>query len=229
MNFISKRIKTLSSLIRPFTNIADVGCDHGYLIVESFLNHSINFAQAIDNKEGPLLSANENINKYDFYNQVLFTLSEGITDLDPRVEVLVIAGLGGLSIIEILTANPTKLRNIKRIILQPNRNIYEVRKWAATHKWEIINEIILEENEIFYEVLVLERAIEPIFYTEKDLIFGPVLIQKKGEVFVKKWQEVNRNYQRLIDELDINLERTEFLKAQSMLIKEIIDEGKECY
>lgn len=229
MNYISKRIKTVSSFIKPFTRIADVGCDHGYLIIEAFLNHNITFAQAIENKKSPLLSAKENIKKYDFFKKVVFTLSNGITDLDKQVEVLIIAGLGGLNIIEILSANPSKLRNIKRIILQPNRNIYEVRKWTLENKWEIINETILEENDIFYEILVLEKTTEPLVYSEEELIFGPVLIQKKEEVFIKKWQEINQNYERLIKKLDENLDRVKFLKSQTVLIKELIDENKKYY
>lgn len=229
MNFISKRIKTVSSFIKPFTRIADVGCDHGYLIIEAFLQQNITFAQAIDNKEAPLLSAKENIQGYDFFNNVVFTLSDGIKDLDKQVEVLIIAGIGGLNIIEILTANPSKLHNIKRIILQPNRNLYEVRKWALENNWEISNETILEENNIFYEILVLAKSTEPLSYSEKELLFGPVLIQNKGEIFIKKWQEINQNYERLIENLDENLDRVKALKSQTILIKELINENKECY
>lgn len=227
---ISKRIQAISSFIRPYKKIADVGCDHGYLIIDAFLRHNIEFAQAIDNKEGPLSNAREKIRNYDFYDKVQFSLSDGIENLDVGVEAVVIAGLGGHAIVEILTSNFEKLKNVKRLIIQPNRNQYDVRKWAQEFKWEIINEEILEENGLFYEIIVLERAKEIILYSEKELFFGPFLILKRDEVFLRKWHQEYNYLTSLIDKLDQhNLEKSSLLKKETLLIKEIINESKEYY
>ena len=51
---ISERIKTLAALVPPAKSLADVGCDHGYLLVEAFQKHGLDYAVAIDNKELPL-------------------------------------------------------------------------------------------------------------------------------------------------------------------------------
>ena len=61
---ISARIKTLSSYIKPYKIIADVGCDLGYLIKEAIDNCDVSKAFAIDNKIGPLNSAKRNLNDY---------------------------------------------------------------------------------------------------------------------------------------------------------------------
>ena len=57
---MSKRIKEIASFIMPYKSVADIGTDHGYLLLEAF-NLGINFAQAIDNKVGPLNSAKNNL------------------------------------------------------------------------------------------------------------------------------------------------------------------------
>ena len=90
---ISKRIKVVCSHIEPYKIIADVGCDHGYLIKEAFDKYNIEFAYAIDNKIGPLESAKNNLMDY---KNVEFSLSDGLTDLKEDVEVVVIAGMGGM-------------------------------------------------------------------------------------------------------------------------------------
>ena len=97
-DFKNNRIKEIAKYIRPYKKIADVGCDHGYLIVEAFKNHEIDYAIAIDNKQGPLDSAKYNILKYGFNNNVRFSLSSGISDIDDDTEVVIIAGMGGLLI-----------------------------------------------------------------------------------------------------------------------------------
>ena len=75
----SKRIECIASKIPLESNLADVGCDHGYLIIEAYLNGKVNKAIAIDNKEGPLESAKSNISKY---LDVRYSLSSGINDID---------------------------------------------------------------------------------------------------------------------------------------------------
>ena len=44
---ISERIKTIASLIKNANKIADVGCDHGYLIIECFNNELGDEARAL--------------------------------------------------------------------------------------------------------------------------------------------------------------------------------------
>ena len=45
----SLRIERIASKVPVNSNLADVGCDHGYLIIEAYLNNKVNKAIAIDN------------------------------------------------------------------------------------------------------------------------------------------------------------------------------------
>ena len=78
---ISERLKFIASLIPPAKTLADVGCDHGLLIIEAFEKYGLEYAVAIDNKEQPLKSAHENIKKHPFFPKVRFSLSDGLADL----------------------------------------------------------------------------------------------------------------------------------------------------
>lgn len=186
---ISKRICEIAQLIKPYKKIADVGCDHGYLILEAFNNANITSAIAIDNKSGPLDSAVKNLHKYNF--NVRFSLSSGVSDIDSDVEVVIISGMGGLLIIKILAddiLNENKLSNVKRLILQANRNNYQLRSFLMENNYQITDEKIVFEDEKYYEIIVSEKVKKNVNYTLDELLFGPVLLKKREKIFIEKLQ-----------------------------------------
>ena len=102
---LSNRLKTVASFITPYKKIADIGCDHGYLIQYAFENLNIESAQAIDNKPGPLESAKKNNIK--FKKRIIFSLSSGLDDLNEEIEVIIMAGMGGTLISNLLAFGST--------------------------------------------------------------------------------------------------------------------------
>lgn len=189
---MSNRLTTIAKFIPPYQKIADIGCDHGYLIIEAF-KQGITYAQAIDNKEGPLKQAINNLKT--FQDKVEFILSDGISKINADTEVVIIAGMGGSLIVDILRANPEKLASVKRLILQPNRNIKEVRKFLNLIGFKIAYETIIEEEGIYYEIIVCDKGLD--CYNETELEFGPYLLKEKSPVFLKKWTNVIKKYQEI--------------------------------
>lgn len=190
---ISERLKILASLIPPAKSLADVGCDHGLLIIEAFEKYDLEYAVAIDNKEKPLKKAYDNLKVYPFFPKVRFSLSDGLEDLKEKVEAIVIAGMGGFLITEILKAGLDKHRGAK-FILQANRNLYELRKFLFEANMDIVSEKIIFEDGQFYEIIVSKTARKPLFYTEDDLFFGPILRKEKPALFIQKWEEEIKKY-----------------------------------
>ncbi len=182
---ISERIKRISSYIKPYKVIADVGCDHGYLIKYAFDNYYIKEAYAIDNKKGPLDSAKNNLKDY---NNVKYFLSDGLDSIDENVEVVVIAGMGGMLIKDIISKNILRINNVKRFVLQANKNVYELRKFMNENGYLISNEEILEEDGKYYEIVVFEKGKEN--YDFDDLFFGPILLKEKNDIFLNKWTDI---------------------------------------
>ena len=193
-----KRIEELTNYIAPFDVIADIGCDHGYLIKIAFDKTLIKKAYAIDNKIGPLENAKNNLKDY---KNVSFLLSDGLNDLAEDVEVIVIAGMGGNLVKNILEKNISKLDNVKRIIIEANRNTEIVREFAVNNNFKIVSEKIIEQDSIFYEIIVLEKGKMKLNSTE--IKYGPILIKTKDEMFIKKWTNQLQIYiDKKTDKLD---------------------------
>ncbi|HBP25605.1 MAG TPA: hypothetical protein DD618_01450, partial [Acholeplasmatales bacterium] len=139
---ISQRLQTIASFLPPAKTIADVGCDHGFLIIEGFLKHHLEKAIAIDNKPMPLAKAKNNLLGYDFFNRVDFVLSDGLENLTSEVDAIILTGMGGMTVIGILSRDFSKIGN-SRLIVQANRDVMEVRKFLAERGYAIINENVI--------------------------------------------------------------------------------------
>jgi len=177
---MNNRIKIIASKIYPYEKIADVGCDHGYLIIEAIkLNENIK-AIAIDNKEMPLNSCKQNIIKHNYLDKVRFSLSSGIEDIDDDTECVVIAGMGGNLICEILSKD---LKNVKRLILAPNKDEYTVRSVITKLGFKIVDEEIAYENNKYYQIIVCDKSNDLANYNDDELTYGPINIKKKDNLF----------------------------------------------
>ena len=180
-----KRLETIVKYINSNDIVADIGCDHGYLLELCIKNKQIKKGYAIDNKIGPLNSAKRNLSKYD---NIIFKLSDGLKMVDETdINCVVIAGMGGMLINKIFSDSLDKFKNINKIIVCPNRNMDKVRQFLNDHEFKIVNEDIVYEDEKFYEIIIFEKGKQIL--TEKELFFGPILLKDKNEVFKKKWEE----------------------------------------
>ncbi|MDD3191892.1 MAG: tRNA (adenine(22)-N(1))-methyltransferase TrmK [Bacilli bacterium] len=199
------RLEELAKFIPPYQKIADIGCDHGLLIKKAF-SYGITFAQAIDNKEGPLEAAKKNLG--GFCDAVEFSLSDGLSNLSNKVEVIILAGLGADLAIKILDQSKEKLKLIKRMIIQVNKNPDKIREYSKNIAFKIVSEKIIFERKHFYEIIVFEpgeRDLRP-----EEILFGPCLLQKKDTLFIQKWKE---EYLKIKDwHQKKNIQKKEFIE-----------------
>jgi len=180
-----KRLKTILKYIDNKDIVADIGCDHGYLIKMAINDKNILKAYAIDNKNAPLNSA---INNLKNYKNVDFILSDGLKNVTVNdINCVVIAGMGGMLINSIILDSINKFKCINKIILCPNRNIDKVRMFLNDNGFKIINEDIVYEDSKYYEILVVKLGYQKL--TEKELYFGPFLMNEKSKIIKNKWNE----------------------------------------
>lgn len=203
-----KRLEAIASFISPYKILADVGCDHGFLIKIAFEQGLIKKAYAIDNKFGPLGQAMSNLEDYP---NVEFMLQDGLSKLNKDCDVVVIAGMGGFLVNEIINKGFQNLKNVKRIIVEANKDSDKVRLNMYNHGYKIVEETCLVEDNKYYEIDCFERN-DCEIYSSDELFFGPILIKEKPIEFVNKWQ-----YE--LDKLKPIKQKKEFVKRIEGIFK----------
>lgn len=155
-------------------------------------------------------------------------LADGLDAIQPedKIDTIVVAGMGGTLIRSILEEGSQKnrLAGVKRLVLQPNVGERTLREWLVDHNFTIIHEVLLEENDKNYEIIVAETG--KATYTTQQLFFGPFLLKEKNPVFLKKWQHELKQRQRVVKELEKAkeppAEKMNELKEQIEWIKEVL-------
>jgi len=154
---LSPRLKVISDCIIGVNTMADIGTDHGYLPVALVEKKVILTAIACDINEKPLERAKKFIADNDFNKIIETRLGSGLSVLKPgEVDVIVIAGMGGLLIRDLLESEARIAGSVKKIVLQPMNNQWVVRRYLETHGFKICHEDLAKEGNRIYEIIVAE-------------------------------------------------------------------------
>ena len=181
---ISKRLSLIINEIRN-KNIIDIGTDHAYIPIVALKKNIIYCAIASDIKNGPLKIAKKNILDNGYEKKIKTVLSDGFenkifNNIFTKEKITgIIAGMGGLIICEIIDCLDKKLFNMTQLILQPQNNVYYVRKKLHKVGFMIKDEIFFCEYKKFYNIIVAYRG-KDNFYSECDYAVGKILLAKKN-------------------------------------------------
>ena len=194
----NKRIEAISQLIDNDESVIDIGCDHGFLakILRTKGNNKLIICS--DNKIGPLNNARNNLIGYD---NIYFELTDGVDNIDTVCDVCVLAGMGHNTVISIIENNENYFRNCKKIIIQVNSVVAQMRQYLSNHKFQIIDECMVYDYK-YYQIMVVKSGQQQL--NELQIEFGPVLLEKKGDVFLQCYQKQLNHFQRLLSTLPEN-------------------------
>ena len=158
---LSTRLNKILEYVNKDDLVADIGTDHGYLLDEC-IKKGIKFAQGVENKKGPYQRALLTLQPHIDNNLLTLSLSDGLDDLDDRIDTVVIAGMGGELISQIIDANIEKTKRLKKLIIEPNIKIYELRNYLSKNKFErgFLNEKIFNN----FDINTFTFSVMPTYY-----------------------------------------------------------------
>ncbi len=201
---LSKRMQAVADMVKE-NRVVDIGCDHAFVSIYLAQRSTVDRVIAMDVKTGPVDIAKENVALYNLHNKIEIRMSDGFEKLFlGEAEVAVIAGMGGYLMIDILKAGKEHLEAGIGLVLQPQSDIPEVRKYLDSVGYIIEDEDMLIDDGKYYSVMrAVPREKSLVEYTDDDYNYGPILLEKKHPV-------LKNNLEWLIDK---NLELYNKLKA----------------
>lgn len=196
---LSARLERVAAHVPHGARLADIGTDHGYLLVALMNRGLISAAVAGEVALTPLRAVERSVREHDLGDRIAVRLADGLAAIEPadRITAISFCGMGGETIRDILARDRARLGGTERLILQPNGGEQPLRQWLMDNGYRILHEELLQENRFFYEIIVAEPG-EPTRYSERELYFGPLLLQARDPVFVAKWQRLLRLKQQTL-------------------------------
>ena len=165
---LSPRLLALADQVPQGARFADIGTDHARLPVWLLEHGRISSAIACDLREGPLLQARRTAARHQLSEQLSFRLGDGLAPLSPReAEVIAIAGMGGETIIDILSAAPCTREDGCLLLLQPMTSVPELRGWLWRNGYAIRREVLVQEDRLYVVLSVTGGGMEPLSPAEE--------------------------------------------------------------
>ena len=124
--------------------IADIGCDHAYVVCNAILNHQSKKGYACDVAQGPLDNAKKTIEENHLSDFVSCRLLDGIQGLESDVDQIIICGMGGKLIIDILSKG--NLYRGLRLLLSCHKDDFALRKYLHDHHIHIVREKMIYDH-----------------------------------------------------------------------------------
>ena len=182
---ISHRIQAVASFVTPGLTVADIGCDHGYTTIYLLREGIAPKVYAMDINKGPLERAVQNIERAGLQGQVVFRLSDGMEKLLPdEAGCLLLSGMGGILIRDILSRSPAVVEKAAELVLQPQSELGILRHYLHDRGYCIVRESMLLDAGKYYTVMKAVKG-EEQYEGEMEYRYGRLLLEKRSDVFVE--------------------------------------------
>ncbi len=190
---LDRRLSAAANYVRENAFVADVGTDHAYLPIALLLAGRIRGGVVSDINEGPILRAKENMARFGVGERLTPVLCDGLSALEPySPEDILILGMGGELIAEILRAAPWVKEGNRRLILQPMTHPEILRRFLLSEGYSIVDETLVREDKI-YGILCAEYTGRTEHYDELELLFGRENLCRGGELIgelLLRWEGI---------------------------------------
>lgn len=224
---ISERLKMVSAFVTEGMRLVDIGTDHAYVPIYLIKNGKIPSALAMDIGIGPLQRARDHIVEQGFERQIETRLSNGFSAFRKgEAESVVIAGLGGELMIQILQEGRAVLSEVSEFILSPHSEIHKVRAFLMEQGFSIVKEAMLYEEGIYYTII---KAIYGIgdYRTEPELWYGKRMLEEQHPVLYDYLQKEYAIRRRIVERLskiqkERVRERQKQIEAECVRIEEAL-------
>ena len=229
---LSKRMEALAHLVTPSGRLCDVGCDHGYLPIYLVQEQIIPSAIAMDIGEGPLLAAKTHIAEVGLEDKIQTRRSDGLAAASAEeIDTVLIAGMGGGIVIHILTEGRKVAQSVKDLILQPQSELKEVRRFLCNEGYEIVDEDMVLEDGKYYPMMKVRYAPETKdrrqSVAEHDFLFGPMLLQKKHPVLHAYLLREERIQKEVLERL-AGQKQTPAIEKRTQEVQAYLQEIQKC-
>lgn len=155
---LSYRLGAIKKMVGKSDVIYDIGTDHALLPISMLIDKQVKKAYACDIGRGPLIKAEENIKKYrDYINEddISTILSDGFQNIniDKNIDCVIIAGMGGELITQIISDSGQKIKKVNKLILSPHTFHENVRICVEKCGMMIVDEEALYDDNKYYVII----------------------------------------------------------------------------
>ncbi|MCQ2437419.1 MAG: class I SAM-dependent methyltransferase [Clostridia bacterium] len=169
---LDPRLSLLADMVGRTNSVMDVGCDHGrlgaYLLQKGWVERAV----MTDISDDSLSKARALFRLIGCDDKASFVVCDGVPRLDTPCDTIVIAGMGGTTIADIVEAGKNLIGQ-SRLLMAPNVAQPELRRRLSENGFSITDERVVQDGRRHYVLIEAKQGTAE--YDETDLFVGPIL------------------------------------------------------
>ena len=195
------RLETIINYIDENKVVADIGSDHGITAIKIYEEKNPKRVIATDISKNSLQKLVDKLKHLNYDIETIVT--DGLTDLPSDVEEIIISGMGGFLIRQILEERINMSKKAKKLILQGNNSLEHLRRWLHDNNFEILDETLLEDEGFKYTIIVAKRSTRDINPYESDFeyIYGKKHIEEKNPLLIEMVKDEINHLKKIVGKI----------------------------
>ncbi|ACB84799.1 tRNA (adenine(22)-N(1))-methyltransferase [Natranaerobius thermophilus] len=203
---ISKRLTAIKNMISNSELVLDVGTDHALLPISLIKEDRVKKVIASDISKATVDEARAQVNKHDLINYIDLRIGDGLEVLasNETPDIIILAGIGGITIKNILMDNEDKWLFKSNLILQPQTDHADIRKYLISKGYFFKREELVKDKGFFYQVINAVPDVNKIdanSLSELEMEMGPKILANPNEVLIEYLNRELVKTKSVIDEL----------------------------
>lgn len=226
---ISLRLKTIANMVDKCECVADIGTDHGYIPIYLIKNNICSKTIASDINKGPVEKAKLNVKLENMQEKIQCRLGGGLSTIKPgEVQGIVIAGMGGNLIRDIIEEGIDRFKKAKFAVLQPVQNPEVLREYIYKKGYKIIDEELCIEDNKLYEIIKISYEEKPQNIDNIYFEVGKTLIEKRHPL-VKEYIKIKiERYIKILENITEESEGARYRKIEVRKKVKKLEEMLKC-
>jgi len=200
---LSPRLSAILEMLSPCKTLCDIGSDHAMLISEAVLQGRAGRGIAVEINRAPFEQSLRTVRERQLQDKVDVRFGDGLGPLrEGEVDALCIAGMGGGTMVGILSAGQDKLASVRQMVLQPNVDAGALRRHLMGIGFQISDELVIEDGMYIYQVLKAEPGSETTPYSKLEMEYGRHNLMRKCALISRLLTRDLFHWQKVLAELD---------------------------
>jgi len=189
-------------MLEPGKPAADIGADHALLSIYLAEQQIAPWIIATEFGDGPYRRLCRAVQESPWADRIEVRQGDGLQPLQAgEVASVIVAGMGGETIAQILSHDWAKSGSFSRFVLQPMSRPGVLRGILADRGWEIREERLVWQNRRFFVIMEVVPGEHPYRLTPLEMEAGPILLRQADPLAQAYRQQIRKNYQNLRESL----------------------------
>lgn len=220
---ITKRLEKIANLVEEGKSVIDIGTDHGLVPLYLAKNEISNDILATDISKKSLQKLEDKLDE-NLKKIIRTKVCDGLDKVGVKEnQIAIIAGMGAVTIIEILNKNIEKVKKLDYVICEGNIGNEKLRKFLNENNFYIDKDFLIKDGRKHYDIIKFKNGKDRKL-SLGEIYFGKFIYQDFNPLLKKRLDQIyrkNLKFKENIEKFSENKEGLDLIEERIKAIEEV--------